>query len=121
MAPTKQPSFKQASTPEDFYKRTIARIQGIQAHLSQTPRGSRLKGKVCVITGVGSMKGIGYAVTIPIKFHSSDDMCRRATALLFAHEGKAPRSALSHSSGSYHVKVPSIYIFWTFPKKTCLT
>ncbi|KZT19059.1 NAD(P)-binding protein [Neolentinus lepideus HHB14362 ss-1] len=55
---------------EEFYQRTVARIEKIQSHLSSTPRGSRLKGKVCVITGVGSMKGIG-----------------RAAALLFAHEG----------------------------------
>ncbi|EPQ57345.1 NAD P-binding protein [Gloeophyllum trabeum ATCC 11539] len=58
------------SSDEEFYKRTVARIEKIQSHLTNTPRGSRLKGKVCVITGVGSLKGIG-----------------RATALLFAHEG----------------------------------
>ncbi|OBZ68037.1 3-oxoacyl-[acyl-carrier-protein] reductase FabG [Grifola frondosa] len=61
----------QSQNPGDeFYKRTVARIEKIQSHLDTTPRGTRLKGKVCVITGVGSLKGIG-----------------RATALLYAHEG----------------------------------
>ncbi|KDQ57763.1 hypothetical protein JAAARDRAFT_194042 [Jaapia argillacea MUCL 33604] len=55
---------------DDHYKRTLARIEKIQSHLANSPRGSKLKGKVCVITGVGSMKGIG-----------------RASAMLFAHEG----------------------------------
>ncbi|KXN85348.1 3-oxoacyl-[acyl-carrier-protein] reductase FabG [Leucoagaricus sp. SymC.cos] len=55
---------------EETYKHTLARIQKIQSHLDNAPKGSKLKDKVCVITGVGSLKGIG-----------------RATALLFAHEG----------------------------------
>ncbi|KAJ7703082.1 hypothetical protein B0H17DRAFT_1041534 [Mycena rosella] len=56
--------------PQEFYENTKARIQKIQSHLANSPRGTRLKGKVCIITGVGSLKGIG-----------------RASALLFAHEG----------------------------------
>ncbi|KAJ7346741.1 hypothetical protein DFH08DRAFT_869186 [Mycena albidolilacea] len=55
---------------QDFYENTKARIQKIQSHLASSPRGIRLKDKVCIITGVGSLKGIG-----------------RASALLFAHEG----------------------------------
>ncbi|KAF9451959.1 NAD(P)-binding protein [Macrolepiota fuliginosa MF-IS2] len=55
---------------EESYKHTLARIQKIQSHLDHAPRGSKLKDKVGVITGVGSLKGIG-----------------RATAILFAHEG----------------------------------
>jgi len=51
------------------YEQTLRRLQKIQDHLSR-PRSNRLKGKVCIVTGVGSLKGIG-----------------RATALLFAHEG----------------------------------
>jgi len=58
------------SVGDDFVKRTAARLERIQSQLEATPRGTRLKGKVCVITGVGSMLGIG-----------------RATALQFAHEG----------------------------------
>ncbi|KAJ7780546.1 hypothetical protein DFH07DRAFT_729355 [Mycena maculata] len=54
----------------NFYENTKARIQKIQSHLANSPRGTRLKDKVCIITGVGSLKGIG-----------------RASALLFAHEG----------------------------------
>ncbi|KAJ6587036.1 hypothetical protein DFH09DRAFT_1245524 [Mycena vulgaris] len=56
--------------PQEFYENTRARIQKIQSHLANSPRGTRLKDKVCIITGVGSLKGIG-----------------RASALLFAHEG----------------------------------
>ncbi|KAI0661436.1 NAD-P-binding protein [Cubamyces menziesii] len=58
------------STNDDFRKRTLARLDSIRSHLQTAPRTGRLSGKVCVITGVGSLKGIG-----------------RATAILFAHEG----------------------------------
>jgi len=68
------PDFKQTQVSsegkgEEFYKKTIARLEKIQSHLETAPRGLRLKGKVCVVTGVGSPKGIG-----------------RASAILFAHE-----------------------------------
>jgi hypothetical protein len=43
----------------EFYQRTASRIQAIQSHLTTKPRGQKLKGKVCIITGVGSLKGIG--------------------------------------------------------------
>jgi hypothetical protein len=46
-------------TAEEFYKKTVARVDKIQKHLSAAPRSSRLKDKVCIITGVGSLKGIG--------------------------------------------------------------
>ena len=45
---------------EEFYKQTLARVQKIQNHLQETPRSGRLRDKVCIITGVGSLKGIGY-------------------------------------------------------------
>ncbi|KZT08369.1 NAD-P-binding protein [Laetiporus sulphureus 93-53] len=63
---------KVAAGGDDFVKRTVTRLQQIQSQLETTPRSGRLRGKVCVITGVGSMLGIG-----------------RATALQFAHEGAA--------------------------------
>ncbi|EIN11506.1 NAD(P)-binding protein [Punctularia strigosozonata HHB-11173 SS5] len=72
MAP--KSSYNDMSTPvvddKEFYKQTVQRLAKIQSHLSETPRGTRMKGKVCVVTGVASLKGIG-----------------RASALLFAHEG----------------------------------
>ncbi|KAI1796517.1 NAD(P)-binding protein [Ganoderma leucocontextum] len=58
------------ASPDEFRKRTLARLDTIRSHLQTAPRTYRLKNKVCIITGVGSLKGIG-----------------RATALLFAHEG----------------------------------
>ncbi|THH08081.1 hypothetical protein EW145_g2947 [Phellinidium pouzarii] len=54
----------------DAYQKTLARIERIKSHLKQSPRCGRLRDKVCIITGVGSLKGIGHA-----------------SALLFAHEG----------------------------------
>ncbi|KAK7053349.1 hypothetical protein VNI00_003975 [Paramarasmius palmivorus] len=57
---------------EDSLQTTLTRIRNVQAHIEGTPRGNRLKGKVCIITGVGSLKGIG-----------------RASAIRFAHEGAA--------------------------------
>ena len=71
---------------EDTYKHTLLRIQKIQSHLDTEPRSSKLKDRVCVITGVGSLKGIGWDV-----LYSSQDLLfnlqSRAAALLFAHEG----------------------------------
>ncbi|KAI0644744.1 NAD-P-binding protein [Trametes meyenii] len=58
------------SVTDDFRKRTLARLESVKNHLQTSPRSSRLQNKVCVITGVGSLKGIG-----------------RATSILFAHEG----------------------------------
>jgi len=55
---------------EEFAAQTRARLETIRTHLETAPRSGKLKGKTCVITGAGSLKGIG-----------------RATALLFAHEG----------------------------------
>ncbi|KAI0779637.1 NAD-P-binding protein [Fomes fomentarius] len=55
---------------DEHRNRSRARLESIRSHLQNSPRGSRLKDKVCIITGVGSLKGIG-----------------RATALLYAHEG----------------------------------
>ncbi|KAG8829645.1 hypothetical protein FRC17_006233, partial [Serendipita sp. 399] len=40
------------------YEQTLRRLEKIQKHLER-PRGDRLRGKVCIITGVGSLKGIG--------------------------------------------------------------
>lgn len=44
---------------EEHYQRTTARIQQIQSQLDNTVRSGKLKDKVCIITGVGSLKGIG--------------------------------------------------------------
>ena len=44
---------------DERHQRTTARLQSIRLQLSNAPRGAKLKDKVCVITGVGSLKGIG--------------------------------------------------------------
>ena len=46
---------------QERHARTVARIKRIQAHLTTAPRTERLKGLVCIITGAGSLKGIGCA------------------------------------------------------------
>jgi len=61
---------KQSASSQEYYSRTVARLAQIQSRLATAPRTGKLNGKVAVITGVGSLKGIG-----------------RAAALLFAHEG----------------------------------
>lgn len=48
-----------SGSTEEFYKRTVARLQQIQGQLDRTPRAGRVQDKVCIITGVGSLKGIG--------------------------------------------------------------
>lgn len=44
------------------YERTAARLRHIQGHIARTPRGTQLKDKVCIITGAGSLKGIGWDI-----------------------------------------------------------
>lgn len=54
-------TLKQSSLEvEEFHKKTLARLEKIQSHLSESPRTTRLQDKVCIITGAGSLKGIGY-------------------------------------------------------------
>jgi len=52
------------------YERTVTRLDKLTEQVASAPRGKTLAGKVCIITGVGSLKGIG-----------------RAAALLYAREG----------------------------------
>jgi len=44
---------------EDFVAQTRARLETIKTHLESAPQSWKLKGKTCVITGAGSLKGIG--------------------------------------------------------------
>ena len=60
MAPAKQPVLKQSVSPQEHYKRTVTRLARIQSHLATVPRNGKLRNKVAVVTGVGSLKGIGY-------------------------------------------------------------
>ncbi|SAM72651.1 related to levodione reductase [Ustilago bromivora] len=64
MAQIKEEQLKQA------YAATMQRLERIRNHLDKRPRSGRLSGKVAIITGCGSLSGIG-----------------RATAMQFAHEG----------------------------------
>lgn len=50
----------QQKSAEEHYATTKARIEKIQSQLDNAARGDKLRGKVCIITGVGSLKGIGY-------------------------------------------------------------
>lgn len=73
---------------EEHHQRTLLRIKQIQSHLSNSPRGQRLKGKTCVITGVGSLHGIGWILSRWFMQWNWPVICTsRASALLFAHEG----------------------------------
>ena len=80
------------SIPNISYEMTVRRLAKIQGHLSNRPRSERLKDKVCIITGVGSLTGIGYVLcrTSMGGFNSCHVYQRRASALLFAHEGTLP-------------------------------
>jgi hypothetical protein len=62
MSQYKKVAAAQASA-EEQYKRTLARVAKIQGHLANAPRAERMKDKVCIVTGVGSLKGIGYVCT----------------------------------------------------------
>jgi hypothetical protein len=41
------------------YGRTVARLDKLTEQVATAPRGKTLVGKVCIITGVGSLRGIG--------------------------------------------------------------
>jgi hypothetical protein len=47
------------ASSEEHHETTTARIKQIQNQLEGSVRSFKLKDKVCIITGVGSMKGIG--------------------------------------------------------------
>lgn len=49
----------QTKSAEGHYSTTTARIKQIQSQLENSVRSGKLKNKVCIITGVGSLKGIG--------------------------------------------------------------
>jgi len=63
MAPGKQAELEQSASPQEHHKDTVVRLARIQSHLATAPRTGKLKGKVAIITGVSSLKGIGYTVT----------------------------------------------------------
>ena len=75
-------------TAEEHYATTRARIEKIQSQLDNATRGDKLTGKVCIITGVGSLKGIGYVSLLLHRACLTSIYCRRATSILFAHEGR---------------------------------
>lgn len=85
---------------------TTARIKQIQSQLDSSVRAGKLKGKVCIVTGVGSLKGIGW---IPLKFQIYRTLTlnpSRATSILFAHEGELGISSFlrfSTFSGAKHL------------------
>ena len=68
MAPEKQPALEPSASPQEHYNRTVARLARIQSHLATAPRTGKLRGKVAIITGVGSLKGIGYALAFLTTF-----------------------------------------------------
>ena len=39
--------------------KTLARLQSIKKHLAEAPGSARFQGKVGIVTGAGSEKGIG--------------------------------------------------------------
>lgn len=49
----------QSKSTEEQNAVTTARIKQIQSQLDSSVRSGKLKGKVCIVTGVGSLKGIG--------------------------------------------------------------
>lgn len=64
MASTKPFGHLPKPSPQEHYNRTVARLAQIQSRLATAPRTGKLSGKVAVITGVGSLKGIGYDLFI---------------------------------------------------------
>ena len=57
-------ALKQSVSPQEHYRHTAARLARIKSHLETAPRTGKLKSKVAIVTGVGSLKGIGYAFRV---------------------------------------------------------
>ena len=57
-----QPMSGKLNVPKVSYETTLRRLAKIQSHLSSRPRSQRLKDKVCIVTGSGSLTGIGYVL-----------------------------------------------------------
>jgi hypothetical protein len=53
-------ALKQSVSPQEHYRHTVVRLARIKSHLETAPRTGKLKGKVAIVTGVGSLQGIGY-------------------------------------------------------------
>lgn len=72
---------------------TAARLSLIRGHLSGHERGTKLKDKICVITGAGSFQGIGFVSPISSIRQSNDqplmvpptDVRRRYCSLVKVH------------------------------------
>lgn len=68
------------STPSqaliDAQKRTLARLSAIQQQFASNKGSGRFAGKVAIVTGAGSEKGIGYDAS------ERCNECRTAYALL---------------------------------------
>ncbi|KAG8939709.1 hypothetical protein FRC00_013614, partial [Tulasnella sp. 408] len=39
---------------------TAARLEAVRKRIEDAPRGTKLAGKVCIVTGTNSLRGIGY-------------------------------------------------------------
>ena len=61
IAPVMSVKKTSANVSNELYQKTLSRIERIQSQLKTSQRTGLLLNKVCIITGVGSFKGIGYA------------------------------------------------------------
>ncbi|GAA6063419.1 hypothetical protein JCM10212_002088 [Sporobolomyces blumeae] len=68
---------------QEAQERTLARLRLVKSHFDDAPTAGRFKGKVAILTGVGSEKGIG-----------------RATARLLAREGAKHLYVLDYAAES---------------------
>ena len=53
---------------DENYEKTLARLDKIKAHFKNGQSSGKLKDKVCIITGVGSLKAIGFVQQFLLKF-----------------------------------------------------
>ena len=88
---------------EDFAAQTRARLETIKTHLETAPRSGKLRGKTCVITGAGSLKGIGSVRSSGFASHAPH---------LFA--GELPRYGSLMKVGATCVLLPTVDpYFWS--------
>lgn len=58
-AKSDKPAVDLAAANKAAYERSVARLKKVAKQVEDASRGESLKGRVCIITGVGSLKGIG--------------------------------------------------------------
>lgn len=130
--PASYDGFKVTPRADEHYKKTVARISQIQSQFSEAPRGTRLKDKVCVVTGVGSLKGIGWGFALVsgvlgkfvdwnwLSGWSLGDLLHLYLHGKVRYHDERLESLRNNATNDLLFQAPGIYTCWTMTEPTFL-